>query len=180
VVRPFVEAAGVTFPVAVDADGTLSQSLDFKVVPNGLLIDADGIIRWAKYGGFSIDNPEDVAEVERFLAGEAPGPVPDSAARYALQPFEHDLVSTKLRLGQALQELGRTDDAVAAWREALRIDPGNFTIRKQIWVAEHPEKFYPTIDFDWQQEQLARERAQEIAEGVCGPDGCPLPAAQAG
>jgi hypothetical protein len=70
---------------------------------------------------------------------------------------------------------GRTAAAVAAWRDALRLDPANFTIRKQIWVAEHPEKFFPTIDVAWQQEQLAAEREREIADGVCGPDGCPLP-----
>jgi hypothetical protein len=64
---------------------------------------------------------------------------------------------------------------VAAWRDALRLDPANFTIRKQIWVTEHPEKFFPAIDFAWQQEQLAAEREREIADGVCGPDGCPLP-----
>ena len=31
-------------------------------------------------------------------------------------------------------------------------------IRKQIWAVEHPERFYPAIDWDWQKEQLARER----------------------
>jgi len=25
--------------------------------------------------------------------------------------------------------------------------------------VEHPERFYPVIDFGWQKEQLARERA---------------------
>jgi len=30
-------------------------------------------------------------------------------------------------------------------------------VRKQIWMVEHPEKFYPTIDFAWQKEQLERE-----------------------
>jgi hypothetical protein len=42
-------------------------------------------------------------------------------------------------------------------------------------MAEHPEKFHPTIDVDWQRGQLTRERADEIAQGICGPDGCPLP-----
>ncbi len=55
-----------------------------------------------------------------------------------------------------------------------------FLIRKQIWVAEHPERFFPTIDFPWQQEQLAAERARELAEGICGSDGCPVPAALMG
>ncbi|MBM4419566.1 MAG: hypothetical protein FJ033_14845 [Chloroflexi bacterium] len=43
------------------------------------------------------------------------------------------------------------------WRTALARDPRNFTVRKQIWRAAHPEWFYPTIDLDWQREQLDRE-----------------------
>jgi hypothetical protein len=145
------------------------------VVPNGILLDAEGTIRWAKFGGFSVDSPDDVAVVERFLAGEDPGPSPAQELPYGLGPLEQELVATKLQLGRELLNGGRTAEAVTAWRDALRLDPGNFTIRKQIWVAEHPEKFFPAIDFAWQQEHLAAEREREIAEGVCDPDGCPLP-----
>ena len=42
-------------------------------------------------------------------------------------------------------------------------------------MAEHPETSHLTIDSTWQQEQLKREHEVEITEGVCGPDGCPLP-----
>lgn len=178
--RSFVEAAGVTFPTIVDAQGILSRHFDFKVVPNGVLLDEAGIIRWAKFGGFSVDNRDDVAVVERFLAGDDPGPSPEAKPPYTLGPLERELVGTKLHLGRVLVDSGHTAEAVAAWREALRLDPQNFTIRKQIWAAEHPEKFFPTIDFAWQQEQLAAEREREIAEGVCGPDGCPLPWAPTG
>ena len=170
-----VEAAGVTFPTIIDDHGSLSRRFGFKVVPNGVLLDEVGTIRWAKFGGFSVDNPEDVAVVERFLAGEEPGPSPTQEAPYELGSLAQELVATKLRLGRVLLDGGRMEEAVAAWREALRLDPENFTIRKQIWAVEHPEKFFPTIDFAWQQEQLAAEREREIAEGVCGPNGCPLP-----
>jgi hypothetical protein len=173
--RRYVEAAELAFPTVIDQHAILSRRLGFKVVPNGLLLDQDGTIRWAKYGGFSVDNPEDISVVERFFAGDDPGLSPDANAPYALGPLELELIETKVRLGQTLLELQRTGEAVAAWRGALHLDPMNFTLRKQIWAAEHPEKFHPAIDFDWQQIQLAREREQEIAAGICGPDGCPLP-----
>ena len=144
-------------------------------MPNGLLVDDRGAVRWSRFGGFSVDNPEDVATVERFLRGEDPGPSPVAPAAYQLGPLERELIQTKLRLGELSLQAGRRDEALAAWRDALRLDPDNFTIRKQIWAAEHPEKFFPEIDFDWQQGQLARERADEVAGGACGPDGCPLP-----
>lgn len=166
--------AGTTFPTAYDGHGVLSRLLDFKAVPNGLLVDARGVLRWAKFGGFSIDNPADVATVERFFAGEDPGPSPVATEPYALAPVERELIQTKLRLGELLMQTGQRAEALATWRDALRLDPANFTIRKQIWAAEHPAKFFPDIDFDWQQEQLAAERSREIADGVCGPDGCPF------
>jgi hypothetical protein len=65
--------------------------------------------------------------------------------------------SARFGLGTALYQQGRTAQALAAWRAALALDPPNFTVRKQIWMVEHPEKFYPTIDFAWQKEQLERE-----------------------
>ncbi len=177
---PFVAAAGATFPTVVDEHGITSAHLGFKAVPNGVLVDEVGVIQWAKYGGFSIENVEDVAAVSRFLAGDAPGPSPDTAQPYQLGPTERELVATKLQLGQVLAGAGRSEDAVAAWRDALRFDPENLTIRKQIWAAEHPEKFHPTIDWEWQRAQLKVEREQEIADGICGPDGCPLPWAPTG
>lgn len=167
------------FPTLVDASGALVRVFGFKVVPNGVLIDEAGVVRWAKFGGFSIDRPDDVATVERFLAGDDPGPSPAASEPYPLAAEERAKVADLVQRGHALLALGRRGDAVAEWREALGIDPGNFTIRKQIWAVEHPEKFYPTIDFAWQSVQLEAERAREIAEGICGPDGCPLPGRRA-
>ena len=173
--RPFVEQAHATFPTVVDEYGILSDVLGFKAVPNGVLVDENGIIRWAKYGGFSIDKPEDVAVVERFLRGEDPGPSLATDAPYTLGPRERELVDTKLRLGRLLDSLDRRDEAVREWQDALRLDPENLVIRKQIWVARYPEKFHPMIDWDWQREQLKTEREAEITAGICGPDGCPVP-----
>lgn len=65
--------------------------------------------------------------------------------------------SPRFGLGTAQYQQGHTADALVSWREALALDPPNFTVRKQIWMVEHPDKFYPTIDFDWQKAQLKRE-----------------------
>lgn len=170
----------MTFPTAVDEHGASGDRFGFKAVPNGLLVDEAGIVRYAKEGGFSIDNPDDVAAVERFLAGGDPGASPATAPAYHLTPVERELVATKVRLGRLLDAQGRRAEAVAEWRAALRLDPANFLIRKQIWAAEYPEKFHPVIDLAWQQERLRQERTDEVAAGVCGPDGCPLPRVAAG
>ena len=65
--------------------------------------------------------------------------------------------SARFALGTAQYQQDRAEEALASWRAALALDPPNFTVRKQIWMVEHPEKFYPTIDFGWQKEQLERE-----------------------
>jgi tetratricopeptide (TPR) repeat protein len=78
------------------------------------------------------------------------------AFRRAIQ-LDPDDWSGHFALGSALYQLGHTAEALAAWRAALQRDPANFTVRKQIWRVEHPEKFYPTIDTAWQREQLIQE-----------------------
>jgi hypothetical protein len=172
--RRYVEAARVSFPTLIDERGATSGAFGFKVVPNGALLDADGIIRYLKIGGFSVERPEDRAAVERFARGADPGPSPANDARYTLDPLTRELIDTRLRLGHVLISLGQRDAAVTEWRAALRRDPDNFVIRKQIWAALYPERFHPTIDAEWQKVQLAQERAEELAAGWCGPDGCPI------
>ena len=62
-------------------------------------------------------------------------------------------VSALFGVGVALLHQGHKAEAVASWRAALKQAPDNYVIRKQIWVVEHPEKFYPVIDWDWQRQQ---------------------------
>ena len=165
----------MTFPALVDSTGASSRLLGFKVVPNGILVDRDGIVRYRKDGGFSHENVADRTAVERFARGYDPGPSPESQSPYALGELERELVDVHLEYGNLLASLGRTTDAVREWRAALRLDPENKTIRTPIWAALHPERFHPTIDRAWQQQQFRREREAEIAAGTCGEDGCPLP-----
>lgn len=165
----------MTFPVLVDEEGVSSARFGFKAVPNGVLIDTDGTIRWAKYGGFSIDTPDDVDTVLRFFAGEDVEPYDAPAAAYELDAAQSGEVERLVRHGHGLVDDGKPAAAVMAWQRALAMDPENLIIRKQIWAAEHPERFHPTIDWEWQKAQLEQEREREIAEGICGPDGCPLP-----
>jgi peroxiredoxin len=59
----------------------------------------------------------------------------------------------------------KTQRALEYWRRAYALDTGNWIIRKQIWALEHPEQFYPTVNYVWQQEQIRREELQAtIAE----------------
>jgi hypothetical protein len=59
--------------------------------------------------------------------------------------------------GVAAHAGGDVAGALRLWREALEIDPDNFLVRSQIWALEHPERFWPVVDREWQEQQLIRE-----------------------
>jgi tetratricopeptide (TPR) repeat protein len=72
--------------------------------------------------------------------------------------------STRALVGLAAIYLdqGERDKALTALKQAWAIDPDNWIIRKQMWAVEHPEQFYPAINFKWQREQIKKESgAQE-------------------
>jgi tetratricopeptide (TPR) repeat protein len=200
-VRAFAEP--YTYPTAVDTANVLGRLFDFDVVPNGLLIDEQGIVRFLHVGGFYLGRPEIRQQVDALLSAdftrdELPAFVTQESlemetirGELAHRPEDADLL---MALGDALLREERADEAVAAfqraaasrpddwsvafglgtalrrqedragalrwWRRALELDPRNFTVRKQIWREEHPERFYPTIDTAWQKEQLAKEGYQ--------------------
>ncbi len=183
----FVRRAGLTLPALIDRRATLAQIFGFNVVPNGVWIDSSGGLRYQKYGGFDIRKEETITVVKDLLTEAAARPADGRghAARKAAGEPSHLERGDRLAqagdwagaadayqeavnvaasdsaaafsLGVALLELGRRDEAVAAWQRALAIDPAKYVVRKQIWAVQDPSRFYPKIDLEWQRQQLARE-----------------------
>ena len=207
VARRFTEAAGVTFPAAVDRAQGLWELYSFPVVPNGFFVDEQGIVRYTKIGGFDVRNPDDAAAIERLLAmpsrprvtpaGSEHTRTVEEALRRAREAAKREPENLDLRmslaeraidakqdaeglrvfqsvleknpqstralvgLATAYLDLGQKDKALAALRQASRLDPGNWIIHKQIWAIEHPEQFYPAINGPWQDKQLEQEKAKK-------------------
>jgi hypothetical protein len=149
-VRPVVEEHPVAFPVLVDRGSEFGRKLGFRVVPSGFFIDAEGLIRYRHTDDFDIADPRVRWNLERFLAGEETEP-PD--ATDSMDPRALELFAE----GVGCYIRRRPEEALALWREALELDPDNFVIRSQIWVLEHPERFYPAVDREWQELQLVKE-----------------------
>jgi tetratricopeptide (TPR) repeat protein len=199
-VRAYADPVASTFRTVVDSAGVLGRVFDFDVVPNGIFVDAEGVIRFIHIGGFDVRRPEMATQVDALLStdfthGAAPRLVqqealqvellrseiathPDDASlHFALgdallnegrpadaEPLfaravglDPDNWSAAFGLGTALYQQGNVEGALRWWKIARQLDPPNFTVRKQIWMIEHPERFYPTIDLDWQKEQLRLE-----------------------
>jgi hypothetical protein len=140
----------VTLPVLVDRESELGRKLGFRIVPSGFFVDAEGLIRYRHTGDFDVADPRVRWNLDRFLAGEETEPVD---ADGVMDPLALELFAE----GVSRYAGGKPDEALGLWREALVLDPDNFLIRSQIWVLEHPERFYPAVDREWQELQLVKE-----------------------
>jgi hypothetical protein len=107
VARRFTDAAGVTFPSAVDRAQGLWDLYGFPVVPNGFFVDEQGILRYAKIGGFDVRDAADAAAIERLLAAPTHQPPVEAGANYQ-RPLE---------------------EALHQAEEAVRRDPNNLDLR---------------------------------------------------
>jgi tetratricopeptide (TPR) repeat protein len=177
VVKPYVQ--GTTFPTVVDMENKLANQLGFKMVPNGIFIDEEGTIRLL-IQGFQVTNEKHVQAVEMLLHEEIETAEVEDVY-YKADASKHlqiQLSQTKCKLGMEYFKQGKKEAALKELDEALLLDPDNFLIRKQRWYIRYPEKFSPTIDIEWQQKQLEKERAAEAAldnGSECGPEGCIIP-----
>ena len=149
-VRPVVEERQVTIPVLIDRESELGRKLGFRIVPSGFFVDAEGFIRYRHPSDFDVADPRVRWNLERFLAGEKTEP---TDADGPMDPRALELFAE----GVSRYAAGRLGEALALWRGALLLDPDNFLIRSQIWVLEHPERFYPAVDREWQELQLLKE-----------------------
>ena len=75
VVRPFRDRMGVTFPVLLDADKSVSERWETYAYPESLLVDRDGTILERYVGPREWDAPAYVERIGRLLAPPTrPGP----------------------------------------------------------------------------------------------------------
>jgi len=155
--RPYVEKAGATFRTVVDEENLLGQLYGFRAIPNGFLIDEDGVVRYKTLGGFDVRRAETAGVLKAWVAGSelsdaGDGAVPGSAAEISES-------NALLRRGLELYRQGKVAEAIAVWRQGIERDPTNLILRKQVWAVENPGKFYSgDVDYDWQREQTALGR----------------------
>src|SRR5262249_40406164 len=135
------DRAHATFTTVVDRDGLLASAFGFKVIPNGLLIDEHGVLRFKQIGGFDVHKADVRHRVETFLRGslepqsEAPAQAPRPPAPSADRWEQHSQAAARWL------DAGDVKAAAAELRQALLLDPANFLVRKQLWRVLHPERF---------------------------------------
>ena len=152
---PYVQRASATFPTVVDEENLLGQLYGFKAIPNGFLIDEDGVVRYKRLGGFDVRKAETAAVIDRWIAGSEP--LVDSERPHIPIGTEHADSNALFQEGLELYRQANVEEAMVLWRQGLALDPDNYIIRKQIWAVENPDRFYDgDVDYDWQREQTTK------------------------
>lgn len=154
---PYVQRANPTYTNAVDEENLLGQLYGFKAIPNGFLIDENGVLDYMKFGGFDIRKAETVKMVSEWATATQSEDLSSEVEQKT--PGEEHLGAIALfQEGNGQYRQGLTAEALVKWKEAMALDPDNLVIRKQIWAVEHPERFYASdkVDYAWQKEQLEK------------------------
>ena len=102
------------------------------------------------------DDPDYLLMLADALGREGRSEEAIAAYRRVLQ-FRPAHPTAHYAIGSLLLAAGKKEGAVAAWRKGLEADPMNFTLRKQIWMVQYPDRFYPEIDMRFQVEQIKKE-----------------------
>lgn len=63
-IPPFVRATGVTFPIALDPEGTAASTFDVATMPSEFVIDRHGVVRFV-HSGY---HPDDMDALEKEVS----------------------------------------------------------------------------------------------------------------
>ena len=175
----WIQAAKATHPSLIDERHVTAELFGVVNVPQAVWVDESGrIVRPAETAGSSdafrtqLDratkqmSAQGLAERERVRGAylhalrdwAATGPasgyaLPEDAARrrLPLPADQHALAAANFRLGQHLQARGHPQAAAPYLKEARRLHPESWSLRRQTWELEEPGKaggpeFWAAVD----------------------------------
>ena len=149
--RPFHAKARAQFTTVVDAGTIVTRTFGVRAIPNGALIDENGILRYSLYGGFDIRNPATKKLVSGFLLNGEVTLTDETEVKGAVDVASLD----HFERGLELYGSGDFEGAAVIWRQGMELEPDHWNMRKQLWAIEHPDRFYDgKVDYDWQRVQV--------------------------
>lgn len=165
--RPWIEAAGATYPCLIDRQHVVASLYDMPNVPYAVWIDEEGrIVRPPEPAGTNdafraMDRTTGAlprAELEQLRAERhayqealrdwvANGPasrfaLPEDEARRRLRGDDADraCAAVNFRVGTYLWDEGYPEEGRIYLDEATRLDPASWAIRRQAWNLDEPTK----------------------------------------
>lgn len=163
--RPWVEKAGGTYRALLDQHNLMGRAYNLKYVPVGIIVDEEGRLVRA-VSNVNIDDDAFRQQLQEWVqTGAIPAAWIEADVHEvprALTPAEEE-ADRRFQLAIGLLQQDREQEAVEELRQAFRLDPENWLIRKQLWAIETPGAFYQgPVDYGWQQAQMKREEAELI------------------
>ena len=163
VARPWVEGAGGTYRALLDRHNLIGKAYNVKFVPVGILVDEEGRLVRA-VGSVNIGQEGFREELAGWVTT---GAIPRTwieedrqGAPRKLTPGEEE-ADARFQLAIALLKQEKVEEAVAELKQAIRLDPQNWLIRKQLWAIDTPEAFYKgDVDYGWQKARRMQEDAE--------------------
>lgn len=100
--------------------------------------------RMAETKKFRVDADAYMAALRDWVEHGAESPFalsPDEVLeRSRPRPIEEATAAAHFELGQHLYRIGRTDDAIRHFRESHRLQPDNWTYKRQAWTLSDPDQ----------------------------------------
>jgi hypothetical protein len=172
---PFIQAAKPTHPSLIDQSHLVDELFGISQVPTAVWIDEQGVIVRPPETAFLPGSPffswpipdhltERIAQVQKlinnsikYLEAVRDWVTNGAASRYALKPeeviyrsrprpIEEAQAAAHFELGQFFQRNGQSKAAIEHFRETHRLQPTNWTYKRQAWSlvdpAQGPTEYY--------------------------------------
>ncbi len=151
-VQPWIDEAGATFPVLLDADHRFVDAYGIVNVPTVVWVDEEDRIVQPNRPAFGDDqfvefhgvpSAPHLEALERWVV-DGEEPFPDASAVRDAQPLPDaraQQARTEFRLALALHRAGESDAAASHFAEAGRLAPFDFTIRRAAMPLQGQDPF---------------------------------------
>lgn len=159
-VNPWLERTGTTFRTLIDRHNDVGKAFGMKYVPIAIIVDAQGRLVRPVVGVNIGDDAFRQQLQEWATTAEIPQAWQETEAPEQRDPtLAERKADARFQLALVLLEAQDRDQALEQLRLAVRADPDNWLIRKQMWAIEAPEAFYSgPVDYAWQKAQQEHEQ----------------------
>ena len=133
VVKPYVEQAGVTFPVAVDTADVLGQAFGLKAIPVAIFVDEVGIVR-LQGGGPGTALCAQIEDLLREPLTNLRGTAPRLPAARGAAELEKKIAAdsndwkSRVAFARVCTEAGRRSEAIAQLEAAAKLAPAESSV----------------------------------------------------
>jgi tetratricopeptide (TPR) repeat protein len=157
-VEPFITAASSTYPSVLDTKHVVAELYNTRNVPAVFWIDEGGTIvrgndpvyltRRNRETGETTINQRYQDAIRDWVANGAASiyvtQADETLRRIGLPEDENAQATAHFRLGVHLHEQGRREEAIAQFKQAHALMPGNWNFKRQAWNLGDIEQDYGT------------------------------------